>query len=158
MFLESKLCGLSEIYGGHYCVWVFKSAGKFYAHHQVLVAWPVEREEKAKDHRGSERRPCGHSSFPCQSLKLRSGNENTTFPLDWSLVIPLIFRGSVASNWGATVSSQLSGGRSWRPRRTLLGLLWEPCPLLSLVFPSLSIHLLLFSLIRKRTLTVSRTR
>lgn len=46
MFLESKLCGLSEIYGGHYCVWVFKSAGKFYAHHQVLVAWPVEREEK----------------------------------------------------------------------------------------------------------------
>ena len=46
MFLESKLCGLSEIYGGNYCVWVFKSAGKFYDHHQVLVAWPVETEEK----------------------------------------------------------------------------------------------------------------
>lgn len=33
MFLEIKLYDLSEIYWGSFCVWVFKSAGKFYDHH-----------------------------------------------------------------------------------------------------------------------------
>lgn len=46
MFLESKLWDLSEIYWGNYSVWVFKSAGKFYDHHQALEAWSVEIEEK----------------------------------------------------------------------------------------------------------------
>lgn len=47
MFLESKLYDLSEIYGGNYCVWVFKSAEDFYDHSSALVAWSVEMEEKS---------------------------------------------------------------------------------------------------------------
>lgn len=46
MFFESKLCGLSEIYGGNYCVWVFKVLENLMTSTRSL--WPGQWRLKRK--------------------------------------------------------------------------------------------------------------